>query len=60
MEGCEYVGVRQFAAGLGVSEVSVRRWIFAGRIRAYKTPGGMVYRIPLSELERWNSLAVGT
>ena len=60
MEECEYVGVRQFAVRLGVSEVSVRRWIFSGRILAYKTPGGLVYRIPLTELERWKSLSVGT
>jgi hypothetical protein len=37
---------------LGVSFITVKRWIYAGKIKAIKTPGGH-YRIPESEIQRW-------
>jgi hypothetical protein len=37
---------------LGVSFITVKRWIYAGKIKAIKTPGGH-YRIPDSEIQRW-------
>jgi len=40
------------AKHLGVSFITVKRWIYAGKIKATKTPGGH-YRIPESEIQRW-------
>jgi excisionase family DNA binding protein len=36
---------------LNFSEVTIKRWIYQGKISSTKTPGGQ-YRIPLSEVER--------
>jgi hypothetical protein len=37
---------------LGVSFITVKRWIYAGKIKALKTPSGR-YRIPENEIQRW-------
>jgi putative resolvase len=47
----KYFTPKGFARALGVSRITVYRWIWEGRIRAYATPGGR-YRIPASELRR--------
>lgn len=43
--------VSEAARLLRVSPLTVRRYIYAGKLRAVKTPGGR-NRIPLSEIER--------
>lgn len=43
---------RQVARGLGVSESSVKRWIDAQRLPAYRTPGGH-RRVPLAAVVRF-------
>lgn len=43
---------RQVARLLGVSTVTLRRYIHCGAIRPVRLPGG-VYRIPQEELDRF-------
>jgi excisionase family DNA binding protein len=45
-----YLGTREFAKLLGVSRVTVIKWIKSGRITAYSVHGK--WRIPYSEVER--------
>ncbi len=45
-----YLGTREFAKLLGVSRVTVIKWIKSGRIVAYSVHGK--WRIPYSEVER--------
>ena len=45
-----YLGTREFAKLLGVSRVTVIKWIKSGRIAAYSVHGR--WRIPYSEVER--------
>ncbi len=45
-----YLSTREFARVLGVSRVTVIKWIKAGRIVAYNVHGR--WRIPYSEVER--------
>lgn len=45
-----YLGTREFAKLLGVSRVTVVKWIKSGRIVAYSVHGK--WRIPYSEVER--------
>lgn len=39
------------AAHIEVHENTIRNWIAAGKIKAYRDPGGRHYRIDLSELD---------
>jgi putative resolvase len=45
-----YLSTREFARVLGVSRVTVIKWIKSGRIAAYSVHGK--WRIPYSEVER--------
>jgi excisionase family DNA binding protein len=45
-----YLGTREFAKLLGISRVTVIKWIKSGRIAAYSVHGK--WRIPYSEVER--------
>jgi excisionase family DNA binding protein len=45
-----YLGTREFAKLLGISRVTVIKWIKSGRIVAYSVHGK--WRIPYSEVER--------
>lgn len=51
MKGFEYYTAPQVAKMLGVTNMSVNRWIRAGKLKAYKF--GRVYRIPVEEFERF-------
>jgi len=50
-EGDRLLTVSEAAKLLKVSPLTVRRYIYAGKLKAIKTPGGR-NRIPLSEIER--------
>ena len=41
---------REAALRLGISYPAIKQWIYRGKLRAIKTPGGH-YRIPESELD---------
>ena len=43
--------VRQAAARLGVGYSTLKQWIYKGKIRSIRTPGGH-HRIPESELDK--------
>lgn len=43
---------RQAALRLGISYPTVKQWIYNGKLKAAKTPGGH-YRIPEAELDRF-------
>lgn len=47
----EYVTTGKLAEMLGVSRYTVLRWIKEGRIKAYKTLGG-IHLIPIDEAKR--------
>jgi putative resolvase len=47
----KYLTPKGVAKALGVSKMTVYRWIWEGRIKAYTTPGGRI-RIPASELRK--------
>jgi len=42
---------REACRRLGISFITLKRWIYSGKIRAVKTPSGR-WRIPESEIER--------
>lgn len=42
---------REFAARMGISYPTVKQWLYRGKLRAIKTPGGH-YRIPAEEVAR--------
>lgn len=46
-----YFTVRGFARILGVSKITVYRWIWEGKVKAIMLPSGR-YRIPESELKK--------
>lgn len=50
----EYVRSREAAEMVGVSYPTLKQWIYKGKIRTVKTPGGH-HRIPLSEVTRLTS-----
>jgi hypothetical protein len=52
MPGKKLYSTGEAAKLLGVSFITVKRWIYAGKIKAVKTPSGR-YRIPESEIQRW-------
>ena len=41
---------REAALRLGISYPAIKQWIYRGKLKAVKTPGGH-YRIPESELD---------
>lgn len=43
---------RQAALRLGISYPTIKQWIYNGKLKAAKTPGGH-YRIPEAELDRF-------
>lgn len=43
---------RQAAMRLGISYPTIKQWIYNGKLKAVKTPGGH-YRIPEAELDRF-------
>lgn len=42
---------------LGVSPLTVRRYLASGKMQGFRLPGGSLWRIPASELQRLTSLA---
>ena len=49
--GSEVLRVREAARVLGVSPDTIKRWIYQGKIKSIKTPGGH-HRIPTVEIDR--------
>lgn len=47
----EFLSVTEAAEMLKVSEITVKRYIYAGKLRSSKLPGGR-HRIPLAEVEQ--------
>lgn len=47
----ELLSLAEAADALNVSEITVKRYIYAGKLKSHKLPGGQ-HRIPRSELER--------
>jgi excisionase family DNA binding protein len=47
----ELLSLAEAAEALNVSEITVKRYIYAGKLKSHKLPGGQ-HRIPRSELER--------
>ncbi len=45
------LSVREAASALGVSIPTLKRYLYAGKVKSYKTPGGH-HRIPLAEIAR--------
>ena len=52
VEGTETLTLKEVAAMLRVSTRSVRNWVHAGKLRAWKTPGGAKWRVDRAEIER--------
>jgi molybdopterin-binding protein len=51
MTSKELLSPRQAAQALGISYPTLKQWIYHGKLRTVKTPGGH-HRIPSSELDR--------
>ena len=51
MKSTELFSPRQAARMLGVSYPTIKQWIYKGRLRTRKTPGGH-HRIPAAELDK--------
>jgi molybdopterin-binding protein len=49
--GTELLRLRDAAAQLKISYPTIKQWIYHGKLRAIKTPGGH-YRIPQAEIDR--------
>jgi len=47
----ELYKLREAAAEIGVSYPTLKQWIYKGKVRSVKTPGGH-HRIPRSEIDR--------
>jgi excisionase family DNA binding protein len=47
----ELLSLAEAAEALNVSEITIKRYIYAGKLRSHKLPGGQ-HRIPRSELAR--------
>lgn len=46
-----WVNLQEIATHLGISKDTVRNWIKAGRLPAYKA--GKMYKFKLSEVDQW-------
>jgi putative resolvase len=46
-----YLTPSEFARSIGVTTMTIYRWIWEGRIKAYELPSGRI-RIPVSELKK--------
>jgi len=51
-KGAELLKLREAALELRVSFPTIKQWIYKGKIRSVKTPGGH-HRIPQSEVDRF-------
>src|SRR5580704_12071791 len=51
MKSAELFSPRDAARMLGVSYPTIKQWIYKGRLRTRKTPGGH-HRIPAAELDK--------
>jgi molybdopterin-binding protein len=49
---------REFAGRMGISYPTVKQWLYRGKLRAVRTPGGH-YRIPAEEVEKQTQLGGG-
>jgi len=49
--GREATATREVCKRLGISFITLKRWIYSGRVRGVKTPTGQ-WMIPESEIER--------
>src|SRR6201990_3157234 len=47
-----FISPREAAQRLGISYPTVKQWLYHGKLKAVKTPGGH-YRIPESELDSY-------
>jgi len=47
----ELLSLGEAAEALNVSEITIKRYIYAGRLKSYKLPGGR-HRIPRAEIQR--------
>lgn len=47
----DYLKPKDAAEMLGISYPTIKQWIYSGKIKSVKTPGGH-HRIPASEIER--------
>jgi len=54
----EAVSVKKAAEVLSVNEITIRRWIRWGHLKAYRV-GPFLIRIPRTELARMRTLRVG-
>ena len=52
MTAMQLLKPREAAKALGISYPTLKQWIYHGKLRTVKTPGGH-HRVPVSELERW-------
>src|SRR4029078_2262634 len=54
----ELFKLHEAAGRIGVSYPTIKQWIYKGKVRSIKTPGGH-HRIPRSEIERLTESKVG-
>jgi molybdopterin-binding protein len=52
MTAMQLLKPREAAKALGISYPTLKHWIYHGKLRTVKTPGGH-HRVPTSELDRW-------
>jgi len=52
MTAMQLLKPREAAKALGISYPTLKQWIYHGKLRTVKTPGGH-HRIPAGELDRW-------
>ncbi len=52
IEAAETLTVTQAAARLQVSRRTIQTYLYDGKLRGVKLPGGTLWRIPVSEIER--------
>ena len=52
MTAMQLLKPREAAKALGISYPTLKQWIYHGKLRTVKTPGGH-HRLPASELDRW-------
>ena len=49
----QFLTVEQIAGLLKVERVTVRRWIAAGRLRAFRPAGGRLWRVQEADFQRF-------